>query len=128
LVETILVTAAAAGAVTVLSLSLLRRRRRRTATAPVGKDGYQEATIRVNGRYRPEVVTVRSGTPVRLRFFREESTPCSERVIFEGLGIDRRLPTQQETRIELMPGRPGSYMFTCQMGVYRGWLVVMPAR
>ena len=128
MVETIVVGLVAAGAATVVLLSLARRRRRRRTTAPVGKDGYQEATIRVNGRYRPQVVTVLSDKPVRLRFLREENTPCSERVIFEGLGVERRLPDHQETRIELPPSRPGSYMFTCQMGIYRGWLVVMPAR
>lgn len=128
MVETIVIGLIAAGAVAALSLLLARRWYRRTATVAVGNDGYQEATIRVYGRYRPQVVTVRSGRPVRLRFLREENTPCSERVIFEGLGIERRLPTHQETRIELTPSRPGSYMFTCQMGVYRGWLVVVPAK
>ena len=128
MVETIAVTTAVAGIVSILGLSLAVRRRRQTAAVPISKDGYQEATIKVNGRYRPEVVTVRSGTPVRLRFLREEDAPCSERVIFEGLGIERLLPTNQETSIELTPSRPGSYMFTCQMGIYRGWLVVVPAR
>ena len=126
MVETIAVTTAVAGIVSLLALSLAVRRH--TAAVPISKDGYQDATIRVNGRYRPEVVTVHSGRPVRLRFLREEDAPCSERVIFEGLGIERRLPTNQETSIELTPSRPGSYMFTCQMGIYRGWLVVVPAR
>ncbi|MBI4218804.1 MAG: cupredoxin domain-containing protein [Chloroflexi bacterium] len=128
MVDIVVIGAVAAVAGTALSAYMIGRRRKRPSIVPVGTDGFQEATIRVNGRYWPQVVTVRSDKPVRLRFLREESTPCSERVIFEGLGIERRLPDHQETRIELPPSRPGSYMFTCQMGVYQGWLVVVPAR
>jgi plastocyanin domain-containing protein len=128
LLELVAVTAAAIGIVAVVLVCVARSRRRRNSTAQVSKDGYQEATIRINRRYRPEVVTVQSGRPVRLRFLREEDTPCSERVIFEGLGIDRRLQAHRETLVELKPVPAGSYMFTCQMGVYRGWLVATGQR
>ncbi len=97
------------------------------ADAAPSADGFQEATISINGRYRPGVIKVRQGVPLRLRFLREEDNPCSERVIFSGLGIDRRLPAFHETTVEFVPTTAGTYLFTCQLGMYRGELVVTPA-
>jgi plastocyanin domain-containing protein len=90
----------------------------------VAADGYQEATIRVKGAYSPDTIVVEQGRPIRLTFLREESTACSEMVVFDGLGRTAHLPEGERVSVELAPAEPGEYGFACQMGMYRGTLVV----
>ncbi|MBI2872546.1 MAG: cupredoxin domain-containing protein [Chloroflexi bacterium] len=121
--------AAVGGAVVAVMVCLLARR---LSHAPVqavlGPTGYQEARVVINGRYRPDTIRVQQGVPVRVRFLRREEDPCSERVVFAGFGIDRRLAAFQETTVEFLPTAPGTFLFTCQWGMYRGRLVVTAAR
>lgn len=90
------------------------------------ESGVQDVTVIVHREYRPSVVRVVQGVPVRMRFVRNEDTPCSGRVIFSGFGIDRRLLPFSETVIEFVPETVGEFLFTCEMGMYRGWLIVVP--
>ncbi|MCL4464571.1 MAG: cupredoxin domain-containing protein [Chloroflexi bacterium] len=84
----------------------------------------QEAYVIVRGRYRPGSITAWRGIPLRLTFVRQDEDPCSERVIFSGLGVDRYLPAHAATEVTLLPLRTGEFLFTCQMGMYQGTLVV----
>ena len=92
--------------------------------APEVSSGYQEAMILVKGGYTPDVIVVKHGRPVRLNFRREESSACSEMVVFGDFGKSAKLPTGETVTIELLPEKPGEYEFTCQMGMLRGKLVV----
>ena len=60
-------------------------------------------------------------------FIRLKDEPCSERVIFSGVEVDRRLPAFHETTVEFTPEALGTYLFTCQWGMYRGKLIVTSA-
>lgn len=86
--------------------------------------GYQEALILVKGGYTPDVVLVRKNQPVRLNFLREETASCSEMVILPDFEKSAHLPTGETVSIELLPREAGEYEFTCQMGMFRGKLVV----
>lgn len=99
-------------------------KKERGTRALLVSSGYQEATILVKGGYSPDTVVVARGTPVRLVFRREESSPCSEQVLFDAFGKSARLPQGTPVAVELMPTEPGSFPFTCQMGMLRGTLVV----
>jgi plastocyanin domain-containing protein len=92
--------------------------------APVTSGGYQEAMILVKGGYTPDVVVVQHGRPVRLNFRREESAACSEMVVLSDFGKSAKLPEGQIVPIELLPDKPGEYGFSCQMGMFRGRLIV----
>ena len=92
--------------------------------APMASSGYQEAMVLVKGGYTPDVIIVRHGRPVRLNFRREESSACSEMVVFGDFGKSAKLPTGETVAVELLPEKPGEYEFTCQMGMLRGKLVV----
>lgn len=92
--------------------------------APVTSGGYQEAMILVKGGYTPNVVVVQHGRPVRLNFRREESAACSEMVVFSDFGKSAMLPEGEIIPIELLPDKPGEYAFSCQMGMFRGQLIV----
>ncbi len=80
--------------------------------------------IRVHGGYQPAVVHAQVGEPLRLVFRREETAPCSERVVFPDFGKSAMLPPYQDVLVELEPEQAGEYEFTCQMGVLRGTIIV----
>ncbi|HEV3052661.1 MAG TPA: cupredoxin domain-containing protein [Longimicrobium sp.] len=94
------------------------------AQAAAGAGGVQEVTIAVQGGYSPAQVRVRKGTPVRLVFDRQETSGCSEEVVFPEFGIRRFLPAFQKTAIEITPQKAGTFDFTCGMSMLRGKLTV----
>ena len=98
--------------------------RSRPARAHLTSDGAQEATIVVRERYGPAVIVARRGIPLRLRFVRDEDNPCSQKVVFPDFGISRSLPAYRTTTIEIAPQRKREFLFTCEMGMYQGTLVV----
>lgn len=92
--------------------------------AALTPSGYQEAMILVKGGYTPDAVRVEAGKPVRLKFRREETSSCSEMVVFPDFGKSAALPCGQVVSIELMPREPGTYPWQCQMGMLKGKLIV----
>jgi P-type Cu+ transporter len=87
-------------------------------------DGVQEATVVVKGGYSPDVIRVRAGVPLRLRFDRQESGDCTARVVFADFALARSLPAHATTVVELNPTSPGSFGFACGMNMVHGTLVV----
>jgi plastocyanin domain-containing protein len=100
----------------------MKKARGQRATLTSG--GYQEAMILVKGGYTPDVIVVEHGKPVRLRFRREETASCSEMVQFPDFGKSAKLPTGVEVILEFLPDKAGEYGFSCQMGMFRGRLIV----
>lgn len=86
--------------------------------------GVQEVEVRVKGGYVPEVVVARPGVPLRILFRREETSPCSEEVVFPEFGIRRRLPSYETTVVEIPASQEGRYSFSCGMNMMHGTLVV----
>ncbi len=98
---------------------------KRTGTrAALASSGYQEAMVLVKGGYTPDVIVVERGKPVRLNFLREESASCSEMVVLADFNKSAQLPEGQTVPIEFLPDKAGEYEFTCQMGMFRGRLIV----
>ncbi|AIZ65514.1 copper-exporting ATPase (plasmid) [Hymenobacter sp. DG25B] len=97
---------------------------RQTASAVSSSSGVQEVDITVKGGYSPDVIEVKHGQPVQLSFYRDEENSCSEEVLFPDFSIRRDLPAFKTTLVELLPEKPGTYPFTCGMGMLRGSLVV----
>jgi plastocyanin domain-containing protein len=92
--------------------------------ATMGTGGAQEVDVIVKGGYTPDVIVVKSGQPVRLRFTRQESAACSEKVLFPDFNQNALLPEGQQVTLEFTPDKPGEYGFQCQMGMLRGKLIV----
>jgi len=90
----------------------------------VAESGAQEVAITVKGGYTPDVIVVQKGRPVRLTFTRQESSACSEKVLFPDFNQNALLPEGEPTTIEFTPDKPGEYGFQCQMGMLRGKLIV----
>lgn len=92
--------------------------------AQTGTGGLQEVAVTVKGGYTPDVIVVKAGQPVRFHFTRQESSACSEKVLFPDFNQSALLPEGQEVTLEFIPDKPGEYGFQCQMGMLRGKLVV----
>jgi len=90
-------------------------------TTPAGD--VAEVRITVRGGYDPATVRVKAGAPVRLVFDRQETSGCSEEVVFPSFGIRKFLPTGQPTSVEITPPAPGRYEFMCGMSMLRGAVV-----
>ncbi|MDA8069324.1 MAG: cupredoxin domain-containing protein [Actinomycetota bacterium] len=86
----------------------------------------QQRRIIVRAGYNPSEVHVDAGSPILLVFQRQETSACSERVVFPGLGISATLPAFAETTLELPAVAVGTYPFTCEMEMLHGELIADP--
>ena len=87
-------------------------------------NGVPQATIQVKGGYDPDVIVVKRGKPVRLNFIRQESSMCSEMVVFDKIDRSAKLPEGETVSIEFTPQETGEIPFQCQMGMLRGKVLV----
>ena len=92
--------------------------------AAVSPSGAQEVAITVKGGYTPDVIVVQKGRPVRLTFTRQESSACSEKVLFPDFNQNALLPEGERVTLEFTRAKEGEYGFQCQMGMLRGKLIV----
>jgi len=90
----------------------------------VSASGAQEVAITVKGGYTPDVIVVQKGRPVRLTFTRQESSACSEKVLFPDFNQNALLPEGEQVTLEFTPQKAGEFGFQCQMGMLRGKLIV----
>ncbi len=120
------IVVAAAGA-TILSVNwyffAAERAPAHAATETPG--GPQEVTVTVDGGYTPSTIRVQAGAPVRLLFDRQETSSCSEEVVFADFGIRTYLPAHETTALTVTPATPGVYEFTCGMSMLRGKLIAV---
>jgi len=77
-----------------------------------------------HGVYEPARIEVDDAKNLTLAFIRQDDSPCSEYVIFENLNKSAQLPLNQAHHVNLSIDKPGEYPFTCQMGMYKGKLIV----
>ena len=97
---------------------------RETVSAETNETGVQEIKVTVKGGYSPDVIVVKNGVPVRLNFYRDETSSCSEKVVFGDFGIAKDLPAFKTTPIEFTPEKVGEFTFACGMNMIRGKLIV----
>ncbi|MBL4692718.1 MAG: cupredoxin domain-containing protein [Magnetovibrio sp.] len=94
------------------------------ATLATKKGKFQEISIIVQGGYTPDTVIVKKGSPVRLKFLRQESSTCSDTVVLPDFNKSAHLPEGDTVSVEFIPDKTGEFEFTCQMGMLRGRLIV----
>ncbi len=97
---------------------------REQVAAETNESGMQEVKVTVKGGYSPDVIVVKKDVPVRLNFYRDETSSCSEQVIFGDFGIARDLPAFKTTAVEFTPDKTGEFTFACGMNMLRGKLIV----
>lgn len=84
----------------------------------------QEIQVTVKGGYIPERIVARPGVPLRIQFRREETSPCSEEVVFPDFGVRQRLGAFETTVVDLPAAAAGTYGFACGMDMMHGSLLV----
>ncbi len=99
---------------------------REAESAATNEAGVQEIKVTVKGGYSPDLIVVKKDTPVRLNFYRDETSSCSEQVVFGDFGIVKDLPAFKTTPIEFTPDKTGEFTFACGMNMLRGKLIVEP--
>ena len=97
----------------------------RTAASAAVRGGIQQITILVSGGYDPSTIQVHSGKPVRLLFDRRETNPCSEEIVIPAFGVRKFLPANAKTAVEFTPTTPGTFDFSCGMGMLHGRVIVV---
>jgi plastocyanin domain-containing protein len=97
---------------------------RAASVARTATGGGQEVEVVVRGGYSPSTIAARAGMPLRLVFDRQETSGCSEEVVFPDFGIRKYLPAHARTTVEIKPEKAGTYEFTCGMSMLRGRIVV----
>ena len=102
-------------------------RRGRTPGGP-SQEMARQIRIVVAGGYHPDVIRAEARVPLRLIFRREESSTCSEQVVFPSLGRSASLPQNQDVPIDIMIAEPGVHDFTCAMGMLHGRIIVAPPK
>lgn len=85
----------------------------------------QEIRMIVEGSYySPSSFTVSAGKPVRWVIDASKMSGCTSAILFRDFGISRQLQ-RGENVIEFTPTKPGTYTFTCGMGMVRGTMTVV---
>tara|TARA_B100000949_G_C14262061_1_gene443294 strand:+ start:163 stop:522 length:360 start_codon:yes stop_codon:yes gene_type:complete len=76
------------------------------------------------GVYEPSVLQAREGKMITLEFIRKDKSPCAQVVVFNTLDLSQELQLNKPTKVTIPSLRPGTYPFSCQMGMYQGSLIV----
>jgi len=89
---------------------------------PVKRD-LQSVTLSLkNGNYYPQEFSVKAGQPVEITLDKSV-TGCYRSFVIKGLGVSVYSKSPSE-KIALTPDRPGTYSFSCSMGMGYGKLIV----
>lgn len=97
--------------------------RTRGVTVANPSRGPAEVAVVVRGGYEPATIRVAAGTPLRIVFDRQETSSCSEEVVFPDFGVRTFLPAFEKTAVTITPPAPGTYEFTCGMSMLHGRVI-----
>ena len=83
-----------------------------------------ETTITVLGGYNPDVIKIKKGTPVTLKFYRKDESSCLEEVVIPDFNIREHLALNEVTEIVINPKEVGEYEISCGMNMFHGKIKV----
>ncbi len=76
--------------------------------------------------YSPNVLSVKQGIPVRLKFSTDKNSGCSRALVIPDFGLKTVAPSDgTPTVLEFTPTQAGEFDFYCAMAMYRGKLKVV---
>lgn len=92
---------------------------------PVAADGVQRIVIEVrNTSYSPSNVTARAGVPTEVTLRTNNTQGCTRSIVMSSFGVQKVLPATGDTVIDVGELEPGTYRYTCGMGMYSGVIKV----
>ncbi|MFH0714129.1 MAG: cupredoxin domain-containing protein [Candidatus Micrarchaeota archaeon] len=100
-----------------------------SGTALTGQQGQGVQDIyikaKADGTYDKNLITVSSGSLVRLHFSTEPGVGCGQLLVIQGLNVRVNASPGNEQIVEFTPTQKGSYTYTCGMGMWGpGTLIV----
>lgn len=91
---------------------------------PTRNSKRSEVIIVENGVYKPSKVPIFANKETQLTFLRKDESPCAGMLLFPALEISEELPVNKKKPVTIPPLKSGTYIFGCQMQMYRGELLV----
>ncbi len=88
--------------------------------------GVQVMKMRVLYEYEPNRFTIKAGVPTRWEIDGSQGAGCAMALVSRQLGIQKLLSRGPNVIEFTAPTQPGTYQFSCSMGMYRGQIVVVP--
>lgn len=80
--------------------------------------GVQTASMRVDGySYSPSQFTVQAGLPVKWTIDGTNAAGCARVILASSLGVAKYLSPSGPTTVSFTPKEPGTYRFSCSMGM-----------
>lgn len=83
------------------------------------ENGVQVIEIRAKGGYSPRKTEAVAGVPTVIRMNTKSTFDCSSALTIPSLGIQKSLPMNGTTDIDIGTPEAGSLLGTCSMGMYR---------
>jgi plastocyanin domain-containing protein len=83
------------------------------------QSGSVKITVK-DGVYSPSTLDFSENQSIKLKFLREDTSSCSEVVVFKELNKQYQLPYKKSISIDLGMLPKGVYTFACQMNMYQG--------
>lgn len=84
--------------------------------------GVQTITVAVGDTYAPNVLKLKAGIPARITFGQGNGS-CSAQIVSQDLGFQADVTNGPKT-VEVPALKPGTYAFSCSMGMVFGKVVV----
>lgn len=88
-------------------------------------DGKQRVVIKASTSYSPSNIQVRAGVPTTLVMRSKRAQGCVRSFTIPERGVEKILPADGDTPIELGILRPGKIAYSCGMGMYTGTITVV---
>jgi plastocyanin domain-containing protein len=74
--------------------------------------------------YAPHATQAKAGQPITLVVKSQDLYTCAQGMVFPKLGIQKQLPPNGTTTIEIPAQPTGTLAYTCSMGMYRGQISI----
>ena len=87
-------------------------------------DGKQVVVIEASSSYSPSNVQIRAGMPTTLVVRSENAQGCLRSFLIPSQGVEKILPAEGDTPIDLGSPKPGTITYSCGMGMYTGTITV----
>jgi sulfite exporter TauE/SafE len=89
-------------------------------------DGQQTVIVTaIAGAYRPGNLQATAGLPTTLIVRSQRAEGCVRSFVIPSLGVEKILPVNGDTRIDLGVLKPGRLRYACGMGMYTGQLTII---
>lgn len=84
----------------------------------------QSIDMVVNGSWNPSTIKAKANLPITINLDVQQAGGCLSALVFPQLNTNVQLQSGTKSKVEIPSLKPGTYTYTCQMGMVNGQLVV----